>query len=50
VKYLLWDHGAYHSNMSSLWFGASGAAALFVAVTWKNRKDFRKLDAAANGH
>jgi hypothetical protein len=49
VTVLLWDHGTYHSHMSSLWFGASGFAALYAPVTWRNRKFFRKLDAAANG-
>jgi hypothetical protein len=48
VTDLLWDHGTYHSNMSSLWFVASAFAALYAPVTWRNRKFFRKLEAAAN--
>jgi integrase len=36
--------------MSSLWFWTFVAAALFAPVTWKWRKFFHKLDAAANGH
>jgi hypothetical protein len=36
------------SALSFLIFG--GFAALYALMTWRNRKFFRKLDAAANGH
>jgi len=48
---LLWDRGTYHSHTIAVWFWiSSGYAALYALVTWGNRRFFRKLDAAANGH
>ena len=48
---LLWDRGTYHSHVIAVWFWiSSGYAALYALVTWGNRRFFRKLDAAANGH